>query len=279
VNHRQFAVVSHSRRVRCTRPASHLLRLPPRVRLLLVLSLTVWLHSAAFLSPYSLKPTALGLFFHPSLSVSAAYADDVRYIYDDLGRLIAVVDQTAGEAATYQYDTVGNLLGIVRQPASTVAILNFTPKSGPVGTTVTIVGTGYSATQNTVTFNGTAATVTSATTTQLVVTVPSGATTGPITIGHDITTLACSGLSERIRLGSRTEIPTSTPTWEGIRSIELILQVYSPGLGDRPAQEAMMIGVQEQVTVEVIVYSNVVRSMTTVTARMAAICRHGILRG
>src|SRR5581483_6408757 len=51
-------------------------------------------------------------------------------------------------------------------------------------TTVTLVGTGYSATasQNTVTFNGTAATVTSATTTQLVVTVPTGATTGPIAV-------------------------------------------------------------------------------------------------
>jgi hypothetical protein len=40
-----------------------------------------------------------------------------------------------------------------------------------------------------------------------------------------------------------------------------------------------MIGVQEQVTVEVIVYSNVVRFMTTVTARMAAIGGHGFLRG
>jgi len=98
--------------------------------------------------------------------------------------LIAVVDGTSGEAAIYQYDAVGNLLGIVRQPASTVAILNFTPKSGPVGTTVTISGTGYSATasQNTVTFNGTAATVSSATATQLVVTVPTGATTGPIAV-------------------------------------------------------------------------------------------------
>jgi hypothetical protein len=89
-----------------------------------------------------------------------------------------------GQTAIYQYDAVGNLLGIVRQPASTVSILNFTPKSGPVGTTVTLVGTGYSATasQNTVKFNGTTATVTSATTTQLVVTVPTGATTGPINV-------------------------------------------------------------------------------------------------
>jgi len=60
----------------------------------------------------------------------------------------------------------------------------FTPSGGPIATTVTISGTGFSTTpsQNTLTFNGVAATVTGATATQLVATVPSGATTGTIAV-------------------------------------------------------------------------------------------------
>jgi YD repeat-containing protein len=109
---------------------------------------------------------------------------DVSYIYDALGRLVAVVDSASNQAAIYRYDEVGNLTAIERQSASVVAIIEFNPKSGPVGTTVTIYGTGFSATasQNTVGFNGTAATVTSATATQIVASVPAGATTGPITV-------------------------------------------------------------------------------------------------
>jgi hypothetical protein len=69
---------------------------------------------------------------------------------------------------------------VVAPPA--VAISDFSPAFGPIGSSVTIAGTGFSATpaQNTVTFNGTAATITSSTTTSIVVTVPTGATTGPI---------------------------------------------------------------------------------------------------
>src|SRR5688500_6438728 len=83
----------------------------------------------------------------------------VRYVYDDLGRLIAVVDPT-GEAATYVYDAVGNVVSITRTSAA-VKVLGLSPYSGPVGATVTIAGTGFStvATDNVVTFNGTAAQV------------------------------------------------------------------------------------------------------------------------
>lgn len=106
----------------------------------------------------------------------------VNYIYDDLGRLVAVIDAN-GNAAEYSYDAVGNILSISRFTATQVSVINFTPESGPVGTTVTINGTGFSATpsQNTVKFNGTAATVSAATTNQLQVSVPS-ATTGPISV-------------------------------------------------------------------------------------------------
>jgi YD repeat-containing protein len=117
------------------------------------------------------------------LSHSVA-AGEVRYVYDALGRLVAVIDIATNQAALYQYDAVGNLTAIERQSASLVSIIEFNPKSGSVGTAVTIYGTGFSAVagQNAVSFNGTAATVASATATQIVTSVPSGATTGPISV-------------------------------------------------------------------------------------------------
>ena len=125
---------------------------------------------------------AVGL---PALGImpASATAADVVYIYDEVGRLIAVVDP-ATETATYSYDAVGNLLSISRQSSASLRILDFTPKSGLVGTTVRIFGTAFSATttQNTVKFNGVSAVVSSATTTELVTKVPTGATTGFITI-------------------------------------------------------------------------------------------------
>jgi YD repeat-containing protein len=110
-----------------------------------------------------------------------ARAQSIQYMYDELGRLIAVVDP-GGDTAVYHYDAVGNVLSIARHASSQVSVVSFTPGSGPVGTQVRIFGTGFSSTiaQDTVTFNGTTATISSATATQLVVTVPSGATTGTI---------------------------------------------------------------------------------------------------
>ncbi len=72
-------------------------------------------------------------------------------------------------------------------PASAPTITGFTPKTGPVGTEVTITGTNFSTTKtdNTVKFNGTAATVNTATATQLKVAVPTGATTGKISVTVD----------------------------------------------------------------------------------------------
>jgi YD repeat-containing protein len=105
----------------------------------------------------------------------------INYVYDDLGRLVAVIDKD-GNAASYSYDAVGNLLGISRQIPTQAAIIQFSPGSGPVGTSVTIFGAGFSATasQNAVTFNGVAATVLASSTNLIVTSVPSGATTGTI---------------------------------------------------------------------------------------------------
>jgi YD repeat-containing protein len=110
-------------------------------------------------------------------------AANISYVYDSLGRVIAVIDP-ATDTAVYSYDADGNLTGITRQTSATKSILQFTPSSGPVGTPVTIYGTGFSATpaSNTVKFNGTTATVLTASATVLTTTVPAGATTGTISV-------------------------------------------------------------------------------------------------
>ena len=110
-------------------------------------------------------------------------AADVKYIYDELGRLRAVID-TGSQTAIYSYDAVGNLLTITRQNSSIVSIIEVLPDSGPVGTSVTIYGTGFSdvAIQNTLRFNNTLATVLSSTSTEIKTTVPAGATTGAISV-------------------------------------------------------------------------------------------------
>ena len=107
----------------------------------------------------------------------------INYVYDELGRLVGVVNQN-GDGATYAYDSVGNLLSISRQTAAQASIIRFSPATGIPGTTVTIYGTGFSATtsQNTVAFNGVAATVLSSSPSVIVTTVPASATTGPISV-------------------------------------------------------------------------------------------------
>jgi YD repeat-containing protein len=117
-----------------------------------------------------------------SLPVATPTAGIV-YIYDELQRLKSIIDPV-GEAATYSYDAVGNLLSITRNNASQTSVIDFNLNGAPIGGTVTIYGTGFSATpsQNTVTFNGVGASVVSSTLTQIVVTVPAGATNGPIAV-------------------------------------------------------------------------------------------------
>ncbi|WP_447980242.1 IPT/TIG domain-containing protein [Candidatus Nitrospira bockiana] len=146
------------------------------------------------------------------ISQRPGHSADISYIYDALGRLVGVVDP-ASETATYQYDAVGNLLSITRHASSTVSVITFSPSSGPTGTTVTISGAGFSTTpsQNSVQFNGLAANVTSATATELVTQVPSGATTGTITVTTP-TGSASSGSAFTVVSGQSPVIATFFPT-------------------------------------------------------------------
>ena len=145
------------------------------------------------------------------IGIVSSSAADISYVYDDAGRLLAVIDPVS-DTAVYAYDAVGNLTSITRQAPSTLAIIQFTPSSGPIGTTVTIYGTGFSATlaSNTVKFNDTTATVLTASTTVLTANVPSGATTGSISVTVGTTT-ATSSASFTVGTGGVPTLSSFTP--------------------------------------------------------------------
>lgn len=148
-----------------------------------------------------------------SVSVSAV-ASTYNLSYDELGRLVGVVDD-GGNTAAYNYDALGNIVSIGRGN-SAVSIVSFSPGSGPVGTNVTISGAGFSATasQNTVAINGTSATIVSSTLNQLVVTVPAGATTGPISVTSPAGS-ATSANTFSVVSGQAPTITSFTPTIGG----------------------------------------------------------------
>ncbi len=134
----------------------------------------------------SIVIVAVGIFGLPPLRAAAiTQANEITYVYDELGRLEAAIDPAATNGiARYTYDAVGNLVSITRQSTAATSIIDFDPKRGSAGTPVTIYGADFDplAANDAVTFNGTAATVVSASLSQIVATVPSGATTGPITV-------------------------------------------------------------------------------------------------
>ncbi len=104
-------------------------------------------------------------------------------VHDAARQLIRVL-KSDNVTLEYVYDATGNLLEIRRTTITGLAILGFTPQKGPAGITVTIQGQGFSSTPaaNDVRFNGTAATVLSASPSLLTVPVPTGVTTGLITV-------------------------------------------------------------------------------------------------
>ncbi len=114
-----------------------------------------------------------------------------------------IVVTSIGDAATSPTSfTVGG--GTVSSPA----ITGFNPTSGTAGTGVTITGTALG-NATAVSFNGTAATITSNTDTQIVTPVPTGATTGTISV----TTGGGTATSTSVfTVTTTTPTPTPTPT-------------------------------------------------------------------
>jgi YD repeat-containing protein len=118
-----------------------------------------------------------------SLSIFAsAQTQTSRYIYDDDGRLRAVI-APSGEAAVYDYDAAGNFTAIRRLAADALELLTFAPRSGVPGIQVVFQGVGFGAGVSAVTFTGgVAGTIVEFTNNTITAIVPEGTVTGPITI-------------------------------------------------------------------------------------------------
>lgn len=113
---------------------------------------------------------------------AAAQEQTSRYVYDDDGRLRAVIAPN-GEAAVYEYDSAGNFTAIRRLGADALELLAFAPRSGLPGTRVTFYGVGFGAGVSSVTFSGGAVgTLVGFTNTTITAIVPEGTVTGPVTI-------------------------------------------------------------------------------------------------
>ncbi len=114
----------------------------------------------------------------------AAGQVDVEYFYDHGGRLSAAVDGR-GTRIDYTYDAAGNLVDVARSTvAPGLVILDFSPRSGPVGASLQIRGRGFSPdpASNHVELGGVTASVSSATARALDIRVPDGARTGTISV-------------------------------------------------------------------------------------------------
>ncbi|MBT2745866.1 IPT/TIG domain-containing protein [Lysobacter sp. ISL-50] len=151
-----------------------------------------WLSRASVRARAGIAPQWWILLIGLAMLVSGSLALAAKYVYDDNGRLIVMVDEQSGESARYVYDKVGNLLRIERLAAGQIAVFSFVPARGATGVAVRIEGKGFSAVapDNAVRFNGVAATVTAATPTELDVLVPAGAATGPLTVTVGAQTVA-----------------------------------------------------------------------------------------
>ncbi len=90
---------------------------------------------------------------------------------------------TSGSVVVTASGTVSNSVGFT-VPGTGPSITGLSPSSGPVGTSVTIAGTNFDATQgtSTVMFNGTVATATGWSPTSIVASVPTGATSGGVVL-------------------------------------------------------------------------------------------------
>src|SRR5207237_2196146 len=119
---------------------------------------------------------AAGLALCVSASVFARQGGTTRYVYDENGRLHAVISPS-GEAVVYEYDAAGNITAVRRLAADALVIFAFNPRAGIPGDIVTLVGVGFGGGVQSVSFNGAAAHVVEVTQSTIVAEVPQGATT------------------------------------------------------------------------------------------------------
>ena len=133
------------------------------------------------------------------------YALNTATLSDGNHILTAVATDTSGNAAT----SAGVPVKVNNAtPAPSIASLN--PTSGSVGTSVTISGANFGATQttSTVTFNGIAATPTSWSAASISTTVPAGATTGNVVV--TVGGVASNGVSFTVQADTTAPVVTIT---------------------------------------------------------------------
>jgi hypothetical protein len=122
-----------------------------------------------------------------------------------------IVIYSQGGAAEFYVDAVN--LGSTAAPL--LGLSSISPASGPVGTTVTITGTGFGATQgtSTVAFNGTPATPTTWSATSIQAVVPAGATTGNVvvTVGSQSSNGLSFTVSSSVITNPSFELGSSSP--------------------------------------------------------------------
>ncbi len=137
--------------------------------------------------PVGTSVTILGSNFGATQGTSTVRFNGTNAAPTNWGTTSITVPVPAGASSGGVVVTVGGVASntvnfTVTTPAPSITSLNST--SGPVGTSVTIAGANFGATQgtSTVTFNGTTATPTSWSPTSIAVPVPTGATTGNVVV-------------------------------------------------------------------------------------------------
>jgi YD repeat-containing protein len=184
----------------------------------------------------------------------------ISYVYDANGRLVEVIDGQSGNTAIYQYDAVGNLLSIKTNSSggggggsggggsgggtggggTSISISAISPDQGPVGTQVTISGSGFSPTASldSVSFNGATATITSATATQIVASVPSGATSGSVIV----TSESAQTNAVTFTVTAATGSPSITGFTPGIGSAGTPITVSGTNFEANPSGDVLSVG-------------------------------------
>lgn len=110
--------------------------------------------------------------------------------------------------------SVGNLTGITLRPSSTLAVLPFTLSASPIGTTVTIYGTGFSAPLRLQYCEVQHRDRATASTTAMTATVPSGAPTGPVSVTQRVEDLVDQRNSFRKEVAAKRIPRTSVEPFE-----------------------------------------------------------------
>jgi hypothetical protein len=135
--------------------------------------------------------------------------------------------------------TVGGVAsnGVTFTVLPTPTLTSVTPTSGPAGTSVTIVGTNFGASQgtSTVQFNGTSATSTSWNATTIVVPVPTGATTGNVVV-------TVSGVASNAIAFTVIPTPTITSLSPTVGPVGSSVTITGTNFGTSPSGSTVMFG-------------------------------------